>query len=278
MTIQRSILRTLTVGGAVALLAGAACRDGRGDAPVHPQTPVTTPEVVNTFPHDREAFTQGLVFHGGRLFESTGQYGRSSLREVALQSGGILRQVNVPSSYFAEGLALVGDRLYQLTWQQQQGFIYDLESFEQKATFPYDGEGWGLTTDGTSLILSDGSNVLRFIDPNSFRVQRTVEVREGDEPVHQLNELEWVKGEVWANVWHQQRIARIDPATGQVRGWVDLTQIALQTGASDPEAVANGIAFDEASGRLFVTGKLWPSLYEIRVPGVNAPAAAAGGG
>jgi glutaminyl-peptide cyclotransferase len=217
------------------------------------------------------------VFHGGRLLESTGQYGRSTLREVVLETGAVVRRVNVPESYFAEGLALIQDRLYQLTWQQGMGFIYDLGSFEQKATFPYDGEGWGLATDGAALILSDGSNVLRFIDAGSFRVQRTLDVMDGDEPVHQLNELEWVRGEIWANVWHQQKIARIDPATGKVKAWLDLSQIAAQSGATDPEAVPNGIAFDEASGRLFVTGKLWPVLYEIRVQGVNAEASPAGG-
>jgi glutamine cyclotransferase len=274
---KRDLLRNLIAGGAMAFLAGTACNDGRGEPPSHPQTPVATPEVVRAYPHDPEAFTQGLVFHGGRLLESTGQYGRSTLREVVLETGAVVRRVNVPESYFAEGLALVQDRLYQLTWQQGMGFIYDLGTFERKATFPYDGEGWGLATDGASLILSDGSNVLRFIDPGSFRVQRTLDVLDGDDPVHQLNELEWVRGEIWANVWHQQKIARIDPATGKVKSWLDLSQIALQSGATDPEAVPNGIAFDEASGRLFVTGKLWPALYEIRVPGVNAEAAPAGG-
>jgi glutamine cyclotransferase len=260
----------LTLG----LLAFCACKDnGRKDVidqPPRPVAPVVTVDVIRSFPHDTSAYTQGLVWHDGFLYESTGRTGHSSLRKVQLDSGKVLRRIDIPSPTFSEGLALFGGRLYQLTWQDQVGFIYELDTFRRVGTFPYEGEGWGLTTDGHALILSDGSNQLRFLDPNGFRVLRTVNVMDGTEYVNDLNELEWVKGEVWANVWHTDRIARIDPQSGKVKGWVDLT--GVMGPQPDPEAVSNGIAYDAEHDRLFVTGKLWPALFEIRVPGV------AGGG
>lgn len=262
--------RMLTLG----LLAFCACKDnGRKDVidqPPRPVAPVVTVDVIRSFPHDTSAYTQGLVWHDGFLYESTGRTGHSSLRKVQLDSGKVLRRIDIPSPTFSEGLALFGGRLYQLTWQDQVGFIYELDTFRRVGTFPYEGEGWGLTTDGHALILSDGSNQLRFLDPNGFRVLRTVNVMDGTEYVNDLNELEWVKGEVWANVWHTDRIARIDPQSGKVKGWVDLT--GVMGPQPDPEAVSNGIAYDAEHDRLFVTGKLWPALFEIRVPGV------AGGG
>ncbi|MFL5539759.1 MAG: glutaminyl-peptide cyclotransferase [Longimicrobiaceae bacterium] len=263
--------RMLTLG----LLAFCACKDGGGknpplDQPPRPVAPVATVDVIRSFPHDTSAYTQGLVWHEGFLYESTGRTGHSSLRKVQLDSGKVLRRIDIPSPTFAEGLALFGGRLYQLTWQDQVGFIYELDTFRRVGTFPYEGEGWGLTTDGRALILSDGSNQLRFLDPNGFRELRTVSVMDGTEYVNDLNELEWVKGEVWANVWHTDRIARIDPQSGKVKGWVDLT--GVMGPQPDPEAVSNGIAYDAEHDRLFVTGKLWPALFEIRVPGV------AGGG
>lgn len=270
-------LRSLGVAMAImASVALGAC-DGGGEpdgeaqaAP--PPAPVAPVRALRTLPHDATAFTQGLLFHEGRIYESTGRYGESSLREVALETGEVVRRVDLPQQYFAEGLALLDGRLYQLTWQQGMGFVYELESFRQTATFPYDGEGWGLTTDGRLLILSDGSNRLRFIDPATGTVERTLEVMDGLEYVHQLNELEWVRGEIWANVWHSDRIARIHPETGRVTGWLDLAQVLPMQRLPDPEAVPNGIAYDAAADRLYVTGKLWPSLFEIEAPGL------AGGG
>jgi len=256
----------LTLG----LLAFCGCDRGGSQQPSGPVAPVTTVDVIRSFPHDTSAFTQGLVWHGGVLYESTGRTGHSSLRKVELETGKVLQKVDVAEPHFAEGLALFGGRLYQLTWQDQTGFVYALDTFRQMGTFAYEGEGWGLTTDGTSLILSDGSSQLRFLNPQGYAEQRTVTVKDGSEFVNDLNELEYVKGEVWANVWHTNRIARIDPHNGQVKGWVDLTGIiAMQP---DPEAVLNGTAYDAEHDRLFVTGKLWPTLFEISVPGV------AGGG
>jgi glutamine cyclotransferase len=236
--------------------------------PEAPRAAVAAVRQVKTYPHDPQAFTQGLVWADGRLYESTGRFGESSLREVTLETGEVVRRVDLPERYFAEGLALLGDRLYQLTWQNGVGFIYDRATFAKVDSFTYQGEGWGLTTDGTSLILSDGSSALRFIDPESYAVTRTVEVKDGDRYVEQLNELEWVKGEVWANVWHQDQIARIDPATGRVKGWLDVAQLLPDARARDAEAVPNGIAYDAAGDRLFLTGKLWPVLFEVSVPGI----------
>jgi glutamine cyclotransferase len=222
-------------------------------------------EVVNAFPHDPDAFTQGLVFHGGALLESTGLERHSTLRRVELQTGRVLQKVEVPAQFFAEGLTLFGGKLYQLTWKAEKGFIYDPKTLEKTGEFTYVGEGWGLTHDADSLILSDGSDQLRFIDPNDYRVRRTVSVSDGGRPVEELNELEYVKGEVYANVWHQNRIARIDPQTGRVKGWIDLSGLLKPGEVSDEEAVLNGIAYDEAGDRLFVTGKLWPKLFEVRL-------------
>lgn len=222
-------------------------------------------EVVNSWPHDKDAFTQGLVFHDGALLESTGQNGLSTLRRVELKTGKVLKKIDVPRQYFAEGVTLFGGKIYQLTWQHEKGFVYDTENFRQVGEFRYDGEGWGLTQDGESLILSDGTSQLRFIDPQTFEVRRSVTVRDGGQAVRELNELEYVKGEIWANVWHKDRVARIDPRTGNVVGWIELRGLLAPGDVKDPEAVLNGIAYDEAGDRLFVTGKLWPKLFEIRL-------------
>jgi len=222
-------------------------------------------EVVNAFPHDSKSFTQGLLFRDGALIESAGQYGASSLRRVDLATGKVLKKVDVPAQYFAEGVALLGGKLYQLTWEHGKGFIYDVETFEKTGEFKYEGQGWGLTTDGESLILSDGTSRLRFIAPDDFRVRRSVSVTDAGRPVRELNELEYVRGEVWANVWHDERIARIDPATGRVVGWVDLSGLLPERERAGGEAVLNGIAYDEQGDRLFVTGKLWPKLFEVRI-------------
>ncbi len=222
-------------------------------------------EVLHTWPHDADAFTQGLVFQGGKLFEGTGQEGRSSLRLVELETGRILKKVDVPSPYFGEGITLLKGKVYQLTWQNQRGFIYDASTFSKLGEFTFTGEGWGLANDGQSLILSDGTNRIRFIDPDNFQVRKTIAVFDGSTRISRLNELEYVRGEIYANIWHAERIARIDPQTGHIVGWIDLTGLRSQIEVHDEEAVLNGIAYDETNGRLFVTGKLWPKLFEIRV-------------
>ena len=227
--------------------------------------PVYGYEVVHAWPHDRDAFTQGLIFQDGNLLESTGQVGRSSLRRVELENGKVLQQANVAAPYFAEGITLLKDKIYQLTWQQQVGFIYDAGTFQKIGEFHYAGEGWGLANDGQSLILSDGSNRLRFLNPVNFEVRKTITVADGRSAINELNELEYVQGEIYANIWHTNRIARIDPQTGSVIGWIDLTGILAPDEVSEEEAVLNGIAYDESSRRLFVTGKLWPKLFEIRL-------------
>jgi glutamine cyclotransferase len=226
-------------------------------------------EVVHVFPHDPDAFTQGLEFRNGKLLESTGQEGKSSLRSEELETGKVLEKVDVPPPFFAEGITLLNAKIYQLTWQHQLGFIYDYESFQKMGQFSYTGEGWGLTNDGRSLILSDGTNRLKFLDPDSFRVTKTIAVLDGKTPVNEINELEYVKGEIYANIWHNDRIAMINPETGRVTGWIDLTGLLPQNEVLDEEAVLNGIAYDERSGRLFVTGKLWPKLFEIRLKQIN---------
>lgn len=227
--------------------------------------PVSTFEVVNAWPHDSDAFTQGLVFHDDFFLESTGQYGESSLRRVEPKTGRVLKKVDVASRYFAEGLTLFRGKLYQLTWTTRKGFIYNPETFETQGEFAYDGEGWGLTHDEQNLILSDGTNQIRFIDPNTFEIKKTISVFDGARPVRELNELEYVKGEIYANIWHTDRIARIDPVSGKILGWIDLTGLLPEAERSDEEAVLNGIAYDAATDRLFVTGKLWPRLFEIRL-------------
>ena len=201
--------------------------------------------------------------------ESTGQEGRSSLRRVELETGKVLQRVDVPSPYFAEGITLLKGKIFQLTWQHQRGFIYDEKSFKRTGEFTYTGEGWGLTTDGESLILSDGSNHLRFLDPEKFQVTKTITVLDGRAPVNELNELEYVQGEIFANIWHDQRIARIDPDSGRVTGWLDMTGLLRPGEVTDEEAVLNGISYDEKANRFFVTGKLWPKVFEIRLKRIN---------
>ena len=270
-----AIHRTGRAALVMAIAGFSACKGdtGGGQNNVDEQpAPVTQATVVREFPHDTSAFTQGLVYHDGYFFESTGRTGHSTLRQVELATGKVLRRHAVADQYFAEGLALHGGKLYQLTWQSQVGFIYNPADFSQTGSFTYEGEGWGLTTDGQSLILSDGSNQLRFIDPGNNTVRREISVKDGEAYINDLNELEWVKGEIWANVWHTDRIARIDPQTGKVKGWVELAGIIDPSRHPDPESVPNGIAYDGEHDRLYVTGKLWPALFEITVAGI------AGGG
>ncbi len=233
--------------------------------PASEEVPIYTFKVVNVWPHDAQAFTQGLIFHEGALLESTGQYGESSLRKVNLQTGKVLKKVDVPRQYFAEGLTLLDRKLFQLTWTTRRGFIYEPSTFQLEGSFAYGGEGWGLTDDGESLIMSDGTHQIRFLDSSTFEVRRTIEVYIENQPLRDLNELEYVRGEIYANVWHSDRIVRIDPGSGKILGWIDLQDLLPPADRSGAEAVLNGIAYDEAGDRLFVTGKLWPKIFEIRL-------------
>ena len=227
--------------------------------------------IVHVYPHDPDAFTQGLLFVDGHLYESTGQNGKSSIRMVDLSTGKVLQNYDLPAEYFGEGLTNWGSDLVQLTWKAETGFVYDRFSFTRKRTFHYEGEGWGLTHDHKYLIMSDGTQALRFLDPNSLREVRRISVKdERGHPVSEINELEYVRGEIYANVWHMDQIARISPRTGKVLGWIDLTGLMDKRERTDPDAVLNGIAYDETGDRLFVTGKLWPKLFEIKVVHRNA--------
>jgi glutamine cyclotransferase len=226
-------------------------------------------EVINSYPHDSGAFTQGLVFENGMLYEGTGLWGQSTLRKVDLETGQVLETRELRPEYFGEGIAICGNRILQLTWQSNTGFIYDRDSFELLGEFHYETEGWGLTYDGQQLIMSDGTSTLHFLDPETFEVVRQVGVYDEAGPITALNELECVNGEVYANVWRTDRIAIIAPQTGAVTGWIDLAGIVEVEGSGQSVDVLNGIAYAPEQDRLFVTGKLWPSLFEIelvRVP------------
>lgn len=250
--------------GAVSLMTFLACTP----ATVAQRQPAAVQgfRVVATFPHDPAAFTQGLVFADGQLYESTGLNGESSLRRVEITTGKVLQEVKIADEYFAEGLALVGDELLQLTWQHQLGFVYDRTTFTKKRTFPYKGEGWGLAYDAAGgLVMSDGSDTLTFLDPKTQAVTRTIRVRDAGRLVPQLNELEWIDGDIWANVWTTDRVARISPVTGDVRAWIDLSSLWPRSQRQPPADVLNGIAYDKATRRIFVTGKKWPRLYQIAV-------------
>lgn len=220
-------------------------------------------KVIAAYPHDPNAFTQGLAIVGGQLYEGTGIYGASTLRRVDFKTGRVDKQRALARNYFGEGIAILGKRILQLTWQNGIGIVYDLDTFAVERTFEYEGEGWGLTHDGKHLILSDGSATLRFLDPETFAVVRTVEVRDGGKPIDRLNELEYVDGEVWSNIWYDDRIARISPADGKVLGYLDLSALYPQSARSS-EAVLNGIAYDPDSDTFLITGKLWPWLFEVR--------------
>jgi glutaminyl-peptide cyclotransferase len=228
--------------------------------------PTDTYQVVRVYPHDPKAFTQGLLYTDGHLYESTGLNGRSSIRMVELSTGMVLRQFDLLPEYFGEGLTDWNRSLVQLTWKTGTAFVYDRFTFKITRTFQYEGEGWGLTHDATTLIMSDGSSVLRFLDPKSFREIRRISVHdEQGRPVEQLNELEYIRGEIYANIWHADKIVRISPRTGKVLGWIDLSGLMDKSQLPDADAVLNGIAYDARGDRLFVTGKLWPKLFEIRI-------------
>ncbi len=226
---------------------------------------------MNTYPHDREAFTQGLVIENGVLYEGTGLYGESTLRRVNMQTGVVEQSVPLPAEVFGEGVTVFGDQLIQLTWQSQIGYVYDAQTFQLERTFSYPGEGWGLTDDGSQLFMSDGTATLRMLDPVTFEERGRLDVTDVTGPVTMLNELEFIRGEIWANVWQTDHIVRIDPQTGSVLGWIDLTGLLSQEERAQGADVLNGIAYDQVTERVFVTGKLWPKLFEIELIAQPAP-------
>jgi glutaminyl-peptide cyclotransferase len=235
------------------------------DAQSTAAAPTWVYQVVRSYPHDRGAFTQGLIFRNGAFYEGTGLNGRSGLRKVQLETGEVLQMKPLGQEYFGEGITDWKGSILQITWQSEVGFVYDMNTFEQTRTWTYKGEGWGLTHDDTHIIMSDGSSSLRFIDPATLKETSRITVRDGGNPVERLNELEYVKGEVFANVWQTDRIARISPKDGKVTGWIDLTGLLSLAERGTPDAVLNGIAYDSAGDRLFVTGKLWPRVFEIKL-------------
>jgi len=261
-----TMTRVLTASAVLGLLVLTIAPRNPARASQNPQTaqaPVFSYQVVNRFPHDPTAFTQGLIYRDGHLFESTGLKGQSSLRKVKLETGAAVELRAIDKRYFAEGLTDWGNRLLQLTWETNIGFVYDVTSFTQVGTFTYTGEGWGLTHDASRLIMSDGTSALRFLDPTTQREIGRITVKDGEREIRRLNELEFIKGQVYANVWYTDRIAIIAPDTGHVTAWLDLA--GLQPGVRRGDSVLNGIAYDSQGDRLFVTGKLWSTLFEIRV-------------
>ncbi len=238
--------------------------------PISPQSttapaPVYTYEVVNTWSHDPDAFTQGLQYFNGELYESTGLNGRSSLRRVELTSGKVLQKIDIDKEYFAEGMTILGNKIYQITYQTHIGFIYDLKTFQKLGSWQYEGEGWGLTNNGKELIMSNGSNKINFLDPTSLAIVRTIEVTDENFLVENLNELEYIKGEIYANIWQRDRVVRIDPETGKVKGWINFSDLLSPQERTERVDVLNGIAYDEKQDRIFITGKLWPKLFEVKI-------------
>ena len=229
------------------------------------QTPEYTYQVVRTYPHDPTAFTEGLEYRAGVLYESTGMKGQSSLRKVNLETGQVLKQVDLDPQYFGEGITIVNQKIVQLTWQSQIGFVYNQADFRRLKSFNYPGEGWALTNEGSNIYMSDGTAEIRILDPNTLQEKRRITVKDHGKPLTNINELEWVKGEIYANVWMTERIVRISPADGRVLGWIDLTGILSAEDRARGVDVLNGIAYDSLGDRLFVTGKYWPKLFEIKL-------------
>jgi glutaminyl-peptide cyclotransferase len=234
-----------------------------GPVPAFAAVPTYTAIVVQAYPHDPNAFTEGLLYHDGYLYESTGQKGHSSIRKVVLETGAVVQQRNLDARYFGEGIAVWKSSLIELTWQSQIAFVYDLGSFAPRSDFHYSGEGWALTDDSHRLYMSDGTSDIRILSPDTMGESGRIHVSCDGRPIHNVNELEWVKGQIFANVWLTSLIARIDPATGHIVGLIDLTDLVPASVKDQPDDVLNGIAYDAAQDRLFVTGKLWPVLYQI---------------
>lgn len=250
------------IGIVLALLAGAPAQPAEATRPK-----VCGYTVERSFPHDATAFTQGLIYRDGNLIESTGLVGQSTIRRVRIEDGRVLQRIAIPAGLFGEGITDWKNELVSITWQSGRGFRWDAKSLRRKAEFAYSGEGWGITQDGRHLILSDGTPFLRFLDPATMREEKRIDVTVQGRQVRDLNELEYVNGAIYANVWHSDFLLRIDPATGAVLAVIDLAGLREQAGAQGTEAVLNGIAYDKKGGRLFVTGKNWPKLFQIRVTG-----------
>jgi glutamine cyclotransferase len=268
-----TVSMALACGGTTSVSNNSIINANKSSAAV----PTYTYEIVNSYPHDPKAFTQGLIFRDGLLFESTGEYRESTLRKVELSTGKILQKHDLPPEYFAEGMTILGDKIYQVTWRERTAFEYDVNDLKLLREIRYSGDGWGLTNDGTNLIMSDGTHVIRVVNPQTFQTIRTIVVfRENGKPLMEINELEYVNGEIWTNIWHSEEpevlgkpnhIARIDPANGKLLGWIDLSGISPddQDDASERENTLNGIAYDAVGDRIFVTGKNWKRLFEIKV-------------
>jgi glutamine cyclotransferase len=252
------------VSARAALLACATLVLLAAPAPSHSGPRHYGYRIIHAYPHDPGAFTQGLEYHSGFLYEGTGLYGRSSLRKEKLETGEVVQSVELPREYFGEGITLMGERVLQLTWLSHVGFIYNL-AFHRTGDFPYPGEGWGLANDGKLIYLSDGSSSIRVLNPQTLAETRRIAVHDGDHPINMLNELECVRGQIYANIWHSDRIARISPQDGSVTAWIDLTGILSERDHLNEEAVLNGIAYDAARNRLFITGKLWPKIFQIEI-------------
>jgi glutaminyl-peptide cyclotransferase len=233
--------------------------------PAAAQTPEYGYQVVHAYPHDPNAFTQGLEYRAGYLYEGTGLKGRSSLRKVQLETGKVLQEIDIAPQYFGEGITVLNQKIMELTWQAETGFVYDQSTFRRLQTYNYPGEGWGLANDGQNIYMSDGTAQIRIWDPLTLQEKRRITVHDAGRPVLNLNELEWVRGEIYSNIWQTDRIARISPVDGRVLGWIDMAGILPASERTGNEDVLNGIAYDVLGNRLFVTGKLWPKLFEIKV-------------
>jgi glutaminyl-peptide cyclotransferase len=229
------------------------------------QTPEYGYQVIHVYPHDPNAFTQGLEYRAGFLYESTGLKGRSSVRKVQLETGKVLQQIDIDAQYFGEGITVLNQKITELTWQSETGFVYDQSTFKRVRGFNYPGEGWGLANDGQNIYMSDGTAQIRIWDPLTLQEKRRITVHDRGQPVLNLNELEWVRGEIYANIWQKDVIARITPVDGRVLGWIDMAGILPASERNGSEDVLNGIAYDSLGDRLFVTGKQWPKLFEIKV-------------
>ncbi len=278
--IMRILIMVLAVSTALGCSAGTNSTANNGsvsnaNASKPASLPVYGYEIVNTYPHDPKAFTQGLLYHDGFLYESTGSFGMSTLRKVEIATGKVLQKFDLPRDDFGEGIALLNGEIYQLTWKNGLGRVFDINDFKLIREFRYQGEGWGLTTDGTHMFMTDGTHVMRVMDPAGFKSVRMIAVmREDGKPLMQLNELEYVKGEIWANIWHSEQphilgkpnhIARIDPANGKLLGWINLDGISPDDVKRSDENTLNGIAYDPEGDRIFVTGKNWRKLFEIKL-------------
>jgi glutaminyl-peptide cyclotransferase len=248
--------------GLILILFLAGCESK--SLPAHAQVQMQGVTVVKEHPHDVDAFTQGLVVHDGKFYEGTGQYRKSTLRKVQINNGKVLAQVSLDQIYFGEGITILNGKIYQLTWKNNRCFVYDLQSMRFEKSMIYTYEGWGLTNDGKELIVSDGTANIRFVDPESFQEKRRIQVVDVKKPVQKINELEWVDGEIWANIWYEDVIARIAPDSGKVIGWVDMRKVYPMSGR-ERESVMNGIAYEPSTKRLFITGKNWPKVFEVQL-------------